>query len=82
MAMGAGKYDDIATTVMFEAQADLVLIAIVNGNRGEGFAVQCKDAPLMRSIPQILRNMADQLEDDMQNTNWEELANANQTNHS
>jgi hypothetical protein len=79
MALGPGKYDDVATTVMFETQAKLVLIAVVDGNRGQGFACQCSDVSLMRTIPEILRTIADQLEDDVAITGWEEKANDSST---
>ena len=61
MAFGPGKYDELATEVRQKAQAEGIIVLIINGNRGGGFSAQV--TPEMTfAIPQILRDMADQIE--------------------
>lgn len=66
MALGPGKYDDIVTMIRELTEADGVVVAILNGNRGSGFSVmgipECY-APL----PDALRAIADDVERDLAN---------------
>lgn len=61
MPMGPGKYDDLATDVRKRAKAQGVIVIVINGSRGNGFAMQ---APLHLTLglPAMLRNMADEIE--------------------
>jgi len=65
MAQGPGKYDDIATMVMAAAQAEGCIVIVWNGKYGAGFSAQFADPVLMGNIPQMLRNVADQMEQDV-----------------
>jgi hypothetical protein len=62
MAIGPGKYDDIASRVREETNADGVLILIVNGRRGSGFSAQLS-LELTLSLPTVLRDLARQIEE-------------------
>ncbi len=64
MTIGAGKYDDICTMVRSTTDAEMVLLIIARGNRGEGFSVQCTDPQLLADLPGVLRSVADQIEAD------------------
>jgi hypothetical protein len=64
MAAGPGKYDDLATTIREQTHATGVIVIVVGGDKGEGFAVQA-DLSTVLALPAILRTMADQIEQDM-----------------
>ena len=61
MAIGPGKYDDVCTEIREKTEAVGVVMIVVEGNKGSGFSCQ---APLEVTIklPQILRQMADDIE--------------------
>jgi hypothetical protein len=61
MAFGPGKYDDLASHVRGVAEADGVLLLVINGTRGSGFSAQLPLA-LTLSLPEILRDIADQID--------------------
>lgn len=61
MALGPGKYDDLATHVREAADADAVVVIIVNGNRGGGFSVQAQPGVVL-ALPTLLRMIADGIE--------------------
>jgi hypothetical protein len=60
--MGPGKYDDEATIVMERTKAEGVIVIIWNGKDGAGFSAQFSNPVLMMHIPEMLRNIADQIE--------------------
>jgi len=62
MAIGPGKYDDIATVVRTQAKAEGVLLLVVNGARGSGFSAQLS-LDLTLTLPTILRDLAKQIEE-------------------
>jgi hypothetical protein len=64
MSVGPGKYDDLATIVREQANARAVVLIVIDGDKGEGFAVQA-DLFVTLRLPAMLRNMADQIEQDM-----------------
>lgn len=64
MAIGPGKYDDLATTVIKAAHARGVVVIVFDGDKGNGFSVQA-DAQVAAILPDVLRYMAEQLEDDL-----------------
>jgi hypothetical protein len=39
--MATGKYDDLCTYVREQTKADGVVVIVVGGDKGHGFAVQC-----------------------------------------
>jgi hypothetical protein len=61
MAMGPGKYVDLATAARLSAEAEGVILLIFGGRLGEGFEVQAT-LPLTLRLPEILRTIADQIE--------------------
>ena len=64
MSIGPGKYDEEATWVREQTHAQGVIVVVFGGDRGEGFAAQL-DLRYTETLPQILRNIADQIEADM-----------------
>jgi hypothetical protein len=61
MAMGPGKYDDLATYVREQAAAKAVIVIVFDGYRGSGFSVQA-EAGMLLPLPSLLRRLADQIE--------------------
>ena len=64
MALGPGKYDDLATYVRTQAQAGGVIVIVFDGDNGSGFAAQ-GDIYMHSAVPAILRTLADQIEQDI-----------------
>ena len=64
MALGPGKYDDLATYVRTQARAAGVIVLVIEGDRGGGFSVQAT-AEVTASLPVLLRRMADDIEQAM-----------------
>lgn len=62
MAYGPGKYDDLATYVREQSQADGVIVIVYNGNKGQGFSCQVTDLRIHAAMPSSLRAVADQIE--------------------
>lgn len=62
---GPGVYDSECTLVRESAQAEVVIVIIRHGDRGDGFSVQATSALALRAIPQVLRALADEIERDM-----------------
>lgn len=63
MTLGAGKYDDEATMVRERTHAKGVIVIVIEGDRGEGFAIQATPGVTF-ALPQMLRGMADEIEAD------------------
>jgi hypothetical protein len=61
-AVGPGKYDDLATIVRERADAEAVIVIVFSGNLGSGFSVQTRGEDIARTLPAILRNLADGIE--------------------
>lgn len=61
MPMGPGKYDDLATKVREESGGSVLLI-ILDGNKGDGFAMQA-DVLTMLKTPEILRSVIKHIEE-------------------
>jgi hypothetical protein len=62
MARGPGKYDHLATWVREHAQADGVVVIVLNGTRGAGFSFQASNPRLLALLPAALRRVADAIE--------------------
>lgn len=68
MANGPGKYDELATVVREETQAECVAVVVIGGIKGSGFSVQIvsdgpeTDAEMCGKLVLILRNVADDIE--------------------
>jgi hypothetical protein len=67
MTLGPGKYDAICTQAREQAEAEAALLVILGGNKGSGFSVQVQvhaNMVLLRALPALLRDVADQIEKD------------------
>lgn len=62
MPTGAGKYDDVCTEARLATHGEAVVLAVVNGDRGSGFSVQCEGYDPAAALPTLLRNLADEIE--------------------
>lgn len=60
--IGPGKYDDLAGYVREKAEALGAIVIIFQGKHGHGFSCQLP-AEAIPGIPDILRQMAEQIED-------------------
>ncbi len=60
---GPGKYNDIATEIRERTKARGIILIIVGGTQGQGFAVQ-GDALSLAIMPQAIRHVADQMDKD------------------
>ena len=65
MALGPGKYDDLATVVLERADAQGVIVLVIGGTLGNGFSVQAT-AGVTLLMPALLRMLADNIEADTQ----------------
>jgi hypothetical protein len=67
MTAGPGKYDDEVTWVRERTHAAGVVLIVVGGDRGAGFAVQATPEATL-DLPAVLRSMADQIDADTMKT--------------
>jgi hypothetical protein len=70
MAIGPGKYDDVCTVAREMADAQLVTVIVMGGNKGGGFSVQTTlyGFQLLAMLPAMLRQVADEIERGMPQT--------------
>jgi hypothetical protein len=59
-----GKYDEQAEKVLQELEARAVILMVVDGRFGTGLSVK-SDAAILSTLPQVLRRVADLIEDDV-----------------
>lgn len=64
MTVGPGKYDDEATLVQKRTNALGVILIVIGGDKGEGFACQAT-LEVTLALPAMLRSIADQIETDI-----------------
>jgi hypothetical protein len=64
MPVGGGKYDGFTTTIREATGADGVVLMVLGGVMGQGFSVQGTEK-VVRALPEMLREIADQIEGDM-----------------
>jgi len=64
MATGPGKYDELATQVREQAEAQGVILMVLDGKDGSGFSVQADMATTM-ALPELLENVAKQIRNDL-----------------
>jgi 1,4-dihydroxy-2-naphthoyl-CoA synthase len=67
VALGPGKYDDLATYVREQTDAVGVIVIVVRGAKGDGFSVQAS-AEITAKLPVFLRLVADGIEADTAGT--------------
>jgi hypothetical protein len=65
MALGPGKYDEIATVAREAAGARAVILIVLNGAHGSGFSVQAIGEDISTHLPALLRTVADGIESDL-----------------
>ena len=66
MAVGPGKYDDIATLVKDRAKVTGqggVIVIIIGGDKGDGFSMQA-DLETTIMVPELLEHVAQQIRKD------------------
>jgi hypothetical protein len=63
MTIGPGKYDDVATLVRERTNAAGVILIVIGGYLGQGFAIQATPEVTL-NLPEMLRDMANQIEAD------------------
>jgi hypothetical protein len=64
MALGPGKYDDLATMARNATSAEGVIVIVLGGVAGSGFSVQAT-FEVTAKLPDLLRTMADNIERDL-----------------
>lgn len=62
MAAGPGKYDGICTKARQEADADAIVLIVANGRYGNGMSVQVVDPSYLETLPDVLRQVAANIE--------------------
>jgi len=62
MALGPGKYDDLATELRTKTSAEGVVVLVVNGVKGSGLSAQLS-LELTLTLPMMLRDIARQIEE-------------------
>jgi hypothetical protein len=65
--IGPGKYDKECTAAR-EATGGSVLLIVLNGKVGAGFSAQIADPRALIILPQLLRDVADQIEQSHEGT--------------
>ena len=67
MPLGPGIYDKYCKDVLIDTQAGGVLLIVLDGKNGSGFSADYRAdrVDLMLELPNILRNMAEQIEVDI-----------------
>ncbi len=63
MAIGPGKYDGWALRLIKETHAEAVVVIVLGGKKGNGFAVKTTDPEFSLHLPDILRGVAKSMED-------------------
>jgi hypothetical protein len=64
MAKGPGKYDPLVTIVREATEARAVILLVIEGSEGSGFAVQQEEGVTL-DLPALLRRMANSIEGDL-----------------
>lgn len=65
MALGGGRYDAETTALLAAFRASCVVLLVRGGPRGDGFSVSARGVHVLASLPSVLREMADQIENDL-----------------
>lgn len=59
---GPGKYDAACTAAREMTKAQVCLLLVLGGDMGNGFSVQTHDLAVVAKVPALLRDIADQIE--------------------
>jgi len=65
MPIGPGKYDDLCTKVREQTHARGVLLIVIGGDKGQGFACEA-DLSTTLLLPDLLEDVARSIRVDMQ----------------
>lgn len=57
-----GKYDPECVKALVDTGAEAVVLVVLGGREGSGFAVNSKSAEIVAKLPALLRELADQIE--------------------
>ena len=60
-----GKYDYLCVDALEKTNAECAVLMIFNGQRGNGFSVNSRSMDIVYTLPERLRYMADQIENDL-----------------
>jgi hypothetical protein len=59
---GPGRYDEACTQARLATGGHTVVLFVAGGVHGQGFQVQTLDPDFAKSLPAVLRSIADQVE--------------------
>ena len=59
---GPGKYDDLCTQAREAAEAQAVVLIVMNGNKGSGFSVQALEPITPSLLSVMLSDLANQVQ--------------------
>lgn len=62
MPVGPGKYDKECEEILLRDHADVVLVIVIGGKRGDGFSLSGVNPFVIPNIAAILRHVADSIE--------------------
>jgi hypothetical protein len=62
MPFGPGKYGANAEALLKHIDADMVIIIVVGGPKGESFDIATRRPELLESIPRVIRGTAKEIE--------------------
>lgn len=63
MSLGPGRYDNLCTYAREQAKAQCALVIIMGGDKGNGFSMQTANLLLLAGVPDLLRDIARQIEE-------------------
>jgi hypothetical protein len=66
MAIGPGKYDQACSMARVFTGARAVALIVLGGEHGSGFSVQTENPRFLELLPDMLRQMAMDIEQDME----------------
>lgn len=64
MSQGPGKYDEICVRALAETQSAGVILIVLGGNQGSGFAVNTVDPEITKKLPDLLEHVAREIRKD------------------
>ena len=67
--IGPGKYTDEAVEILKQTNAEMVLLIVCGGDRGNGSSVAATDPAPLEQLPDILREVIEGIEEDIKQEN-------------
>lgn len=65
MAMGPGKYDEAASVAFKSTKSESLVLIVIDGDKGNGFEVNSTDPMFQLQLPELLRHVADKIDEDL-----------------